>query len=180
MTRWCVMTWTFSLLTKVNVLFSINVLFLSTWHLFKRGLEGSSSLTISIPGHSHTRVKNIKVSRRNYIMMYISNDKIKDISIGTTQDLSIFFLIMLNWFSSQVSLIEIYNETIQDLLTTDAKPLELRTAGNKVSIPNLKEVVIRNLDDIKKTMAQGDKNRTVASTKMNSTRSVSVKKKDCF
>lgn len=79
-----------------------------------------------------------------------------------------------------MSLIEIYNETIQDLLTTDAKPLELRTAGNKVSIPNLKEVVIRNLDDIKKTMAQGDKNRTVASTKMNSTRSVSVKKKDCF
>lgn len=76
-----------------------------------------------------------------------------------------------------MSLIEIYNETIQDLLTTDAKPLELRTAGNKVSIPNLKEVVIRNLDDIKKTMAQGDKNRTVASTKMNSTRSVSVKKK---
>lgn len=112
--------------------------------------------------------------------MYISNDKIKKISFGTTQDLSIFFLIMLNWFSSQVSLIEIYNETIQDLLTTDAKPLELRTAGNKVSIPNLKEVVIRNLDDIKKTMAQGDKNRTVASTKMNSTRSVSVKKKDCF
>lgn len=76
-----------------------------------------------------------------------------------------------------MSLIEIYNETIQDLLTTDAKPLELRTAGNKVSIPNLKEVVIRNLDDIKKTMAQGDKNRTVASTKMNSTRSVCAKKR---
>lgn len=70
----------------------------------------------------------------------------------------------------QVSLIEIYNETLQDLLTSDAKSLELRTAGNKVSIPHLKEVVIRNLDDIKKTMAQGDKNRTVASTKMNSTR----------
>lgn len=74
-------------------------------------------------------------------------------------------------YTLKVSLIEIYNETIQDLLTTDAKPLELRTAGNKVSIPNLKEVVIRNLDDIKKTMAQGDKNRTVASTKMNSTSS---------
>ncbi|XP_052678173.1 kinesin-like protein klp-3 isoform X2 [Crassostrea angulata] len=74
-------------------------------------------------------------------------------------------------YTLKVSLIEIYNETIQDLLTTDAKALELRTAGNKVSIPNLKEVVIRNLDDIKKTMAQGDKNRTVASTKMNSTSS---------
>nr|XP_022302064.1 kinesin-like protein klp-3 isoform X1 [Crassostrea virginica]XP_022302065.1 kinesin-like protein klp-3 isoform X1 [Crassostrea virginica] len=74
-------------------------------------------------------------------------------------------------YTLKVSLIEIYNETIQDLLTSDARPLELRTAGNKVSIPNLKEVEIRNLDDIKKTMAQGDKNRTVASTKMNSTSS---------
>ncbi|XP_061187392.1 kinesin-like protein klp-3 [Saccostrea echinata] len=74
-------------------------------------------------------------------------------------------------YTLKVSLIEIYNETIQDLLTSDAKSLELRTAGNKVSIPNLKEVEIKNLDDIKKTMAQGDKNRTVASTKMNSTSS---------
>ncbi|XP_048738988.1 kinesin-like protein klp-3 isoform X2 [Ostrea edulis] len=74
-------------------------------------------------------------------------------------------------YTLKVSLIEIYNETLQDLLTSDAKSLELRTAGNKVSIPHLKEVVIRNLDDIKKTMAQGDKNRTVASTKMNSTSS---------
>jgi kinesin family protein C2/C3 len=69
-----------------------------------------------------------------------------------------------------VSLIEIYNETIQDLLSKDAKTLDLKTAGNKINIPGLTEVEIKNLDDIKKAMAMGDKNRTTASTKMNSTR----------
>ncbi|XP_053378155.1 kinesin-like protein klp-3 isoform X3 [Mercenaria mercenaria] len=70
-----------------------------------------------------------------------------------------------------VSLVEIYNETIQDLLTSDAKTLELRTAGNKVQIPGLIETEIKNLDDVRKVMAMGDKNRSVASTKMNSTSS---------
>ena len=72
----------------------------------------------------------------------------------------------------QVSLVEIYNETLMDLLNDDAKPLELRTAGNKVVIPGLTEYPIKNIDDVKKVMAQGDKNRSVASTKMNSTRYV--------
>jgi transcription antitermination factor NusG len=49
-----------------------------------------------------------------------------------------------------VSLIEIYNETIQDLLSKDAKTLDLKTAGNKINIPGLTEVEIKNLDDIKK------------------------------
>ncbi|KAK3103694.1 hypothetical protein FSP39_021089 [Pinctada imbricata] len=74
-------------------------------------------------------------------------------------------------YSLRVSLIEIYNETIQDLLTSDAKTLELRTAGNKVNIPGLTDVEIKNLDDIKRTMKTGDKNRTTASTKMNSSSS---------
>lgn len=55
-------------------------------------------------------------------------------------------------------------------MTSDAKTLELRTAGNKVDIPGLIEYEIKNLDDVKKVMAMGDKNRSVASTKMNSTR----------
>ncbi|XP_063443446.1 kinesin-like protein klp-3 isoform X1 [Mytilus trossulus] len=71
----------------------------------------------------------------------------------------------------KVSLIEIYNETIQDLLTKEAKTLDLKTAGNKINIPGLTEVDIKTLDDIKKVMAMGDKNRTTASTKMNSTSS---------
>ncbi|XP_060587224.1 kinesin-like protein klp-3 isoform X2 [Ruditapes philippinarum] len=74
-------------------------------------------------------------------------------------------------FTLTVSLVEIYNETIQDLLTNDAKTLELRTAGNKVQIPGLTEHEIKNVDDVKRIMAMGDKNRSVASTKMNSTSS---------
>ncbi|KAL5014092.1 hypothetical protein ScPMuIL_008362 [Solemya velum] len=74
-------------------------------------------------------------------------------------------------YELKVSLVEIYNETVQDLLNNDAKTLELRTGGNKVNIPGITEVIINNMDDIKQTMATGDKNRTTASTKMNSTSS---------
>ncbi|XP_052780673.1 uncharacterized protein LOC128217530 isoform X3 [Mya arenaria] len=74
-------------------------------------------------------------------------------------------------FNLVVSLVEIYNETIQDLLTSEAKTLELRTAGNKVNIPGLTEYPIKNLKDVQTVMGLGDKNRSVASTKMNSTSS---------
>jgi len=66
--------------------------------------------------------------------------------------------------------VEIYNETIQDLLTTEVKALELRTAGNKVVIPGLTEYPIKNVKDVQKVMEMGDSNRSVASTKMNSSR----------
>lgn len=65
---------------------------------------------------------------------------------------------------------EIYNEHIQDLLTSDAKTLELRTAGNKVDIPGLTYQNISSIADVKKVMDMGDQNRTTAATKMNSTR----------
>ncbi|KAL3852447.1 hypothetical protein ACJMK2_016084, partial [Sinanodonta woodiana] len=68
-----------------------------------------------------------------------------------------------------VSMVEIYNETVVDLLNNDAKVLELRTAGNKVNMPGITEIPIQAVDDIKKIMKMGDKNRTTASTKMNST-----------
>ncbi|KAH3820936.1 hypothetical protein DPMN_122687, partial [Dreissena polymorpha] len=74
-------------------------------------------------------------------------------------------------YNLTVSLVEIYNETIQDLLTSDVKTLELRTAGNKVSIPGLIEYPIKNVKDVQTVMELGDKNRHVASTKMNSTSS---------
>lgn len=74
-------------------------------------------------------------------------------------------------YSLTVSLVEIYNETLIDLLSEDGKALELRTAGNKVNIPGLIEYPIKNIDDVKKVMSMGDKNRSVASTKMNSTSS---------
>ena len=73
-------------------------------------------------------------------------------------------------FFAQASMVEIYNETIQDLLTSDAKVLDLRAQGNKIVLPGLVEMNVDNSDDIDKVFALGDKNRHVASTKMNSTR----------
>ena len=67
-------------------------------------------------------------------------------------------------------MVEIYNEHIQDLFTSDAKTLELRTAGNKVDIPGLTYYPIAGLADVKKAMSMGEQNRTTAETKMNSTR----------
>lgn len=67
-------------------------------------------------------------------------------------------------------MVEIYNETVQDLLTTDTKTLELHAVGNMVRIPNITEMPVENVKDIKAIMDMGDKNRSVAETKMNSTR----------
>ena len=71
----------------------------------------------------------------------------------------------------QASMVEIYNETIQDLLTSDAKVLDLKAQGNKIVLPGLTEMVVENSSDIDNVFALGDKNRHVASTKMNSTSS---------
>ncbi|XP_021351987.1 kinesin-like protein KIN-14E isoform X4 [Mizuhopecten yessoensis] len=71
----------------------------------------------------------------------------------------------------KVGLIEIYNETVVDLLSDDAKVIDLKTIGNKVSLPGLIEIEIKTPNDIKSIMKKGDKNRSVASTKMNSTSS---------
>lgn len=68
-------------------------------------------------------------------------------------------------------MVEIYNETVQDLLTADAKTLELHAVGNMVRIPNITEMPVEGVKDIKAIMDMGDKNRSVAETKMNSTRS---------
>ena len=67
-------------------------------------------------------------------------------------------------------MVEIYNETVQDLLTSDARTLELQMVGNVVRIPNITEMEVSDAGDIKDIMKLGDSNRKVASTKMNSTR----------
>ena len=68
-------------------------------------------------------------------------------------------------------MVEIYNETIQDLLTSDAKTLDLKAQGNKIVLPGLTEMIVDGADDIDSVFALGEKNRTVAATKMNSTSS---------
>ncbi len=70
----------------------------------------------------------------------------------------------------QASMLEIYNEIIQDLLTKNGKTLELKTQGNKIHLPGLTEMFVENEDDIAHIMNLGDTNRTTASTRMNSTR----------
>lgn len=67
-------------------------------------------------------------------------------------------------------MVEIYNETIQDLLTEDARTLDLQMIGNSVKIPNIMEMPVTEVRDIKEAMRRGDKNRKTASTKMNSSR----------
>ncbi|XP_067684382.1 uncharacterized protein [Haliotis asinina] len=74
-------------------------------------------------------------------------------------------------YTLKVSLVEIYNETVVDLLTSDAKTVDLKSAGNNIRMPNLTDHEVAEVKDIKHVMAMGDKNRTTASTKMNSTSS---------
>ena len=69
-------------------------------------------------------------------------------------------------------MVEIYNETIQDLLTDSVHTLDIRTHGKKIILPNLTEMFVESLADIQKIMKLGEKNRSVAETKMNSTRFV--------
>lgn len=69
------------------------------------------------------------------------------------------------------SIVEIYNETVKDLLTKDSKVLEIRAHGKTIEIPGIVVMEINNVDDVKKIMKLGDENRSVASTKMNSSSS---------
>ncbi|XP_064632351.1 uncharacterized protein LOC135490785 isoform X2 [Lineus longissimus] len=74
-------------------------------------------------------------------------------------------------YTLKCSMVEIYNETIQDLLSSNVQALEIRSQGKSIQIPNITEMPVNTLDDIKEIIEKGDKNRHVASTKMNSTSS---------
>ncbi|KAM8973115.1 uncharacterized protein RCH25_018787 [Pelodytes ibericus] len=71
-------------------------------------------------------------------------------------------------YTTKISMLEIYNETLRDLLSQNGNTqLEIRSQGKTVTLPGLTETEVFTEDDIKKTMSFGEKNRTVASTKMN-------------
>lgn len=74
-------------------------------------------------------------------------------------------------YNLKVSMVEIYNEAVQDLLSDDVRTLELSMVGNSVKIPNITEMTVEEVKDIKGIMKLGDSNRKTASTKMNSTSS---------
>ncbi|XP_078077234.1 uncharacterized protein LOC144499053 [Mustelus asterias] len=72
-------------------------------------------------------------------------------------------------YITKISIVDIYNEAIQDLLSKQSNTqLEIRTQGKTVVIPGLTEIEVKNEDDIKRAMQLANKKRTVALTKMNS------------
>lgn len=68
-------------------------------------------------------------------------------------------------------MLEIYNETLKDLLAkSNAAPLDIRVQGKAVSVPGLSQIQVQSEEDILAVMETGEKNRRVASTKMNTQR----------
>ena len=67
-------------------------------------------------------------------------------------------------------MVEIYNESIHDLLSSKLTGLEIRAQGTKINLPGMTELAVETAQDIGEIIKLGDKNRTVASTKMNSQR----------
>lgn len=72
-------------------------------------------------------------------------------------------------FSIKVSLMEVYNENLYDLLDGNRNKLNIRQAANGVAFAEgLVERLITTPEQVTEVLADGDKNRTVAATKMNS------------
>merc|ERR1719204_301034 len=85
-----------------------------------------------------------------------------------------------NEFTVQVSLIEIYNEEIMDLLSTSQTVEKLKMyddAKGGVKIKNMTEVGVKNKNDIYGIMERGSQKRKVAATEMNAHSSRSQKRK---
>uniref|UniRef100_A0A671TU67 Kinesin-like protein n=1 Tax=Sparus aurata TaxID=8175 RepID=A0A671TU67_SPAAU len=68
----------------------------------------------------------------------------------------------------QISMLDIYNETLNDLLTKSSDAaLDIRVQGKSVSVPGLTRIQVQTEADILAVMETGEKNRKIASTKMN-------------
>jgi len=67
-------------------------------------------------------------------------------------------------------MVEIYNESIHDLLSSKLTSLDIRAQGAKVVLPGMTELPVATSRDIDEIIKLGEKNRSVASTKMNSQR----------
>jgi len=67
-------------------------------------------------------------------------------------------------------MVEIYNEAIHDLLSSKVGQLDIRAQGNKIVLPGITEEAVESIDDINHIIDMGQKNRSVAATKMNSER----------
>ena len=68
----------------------------------------------------------------------------------------------------KVSYAEIYNETVNDLIDSSKKNLEIRESVAKgVFVNNLTEVVVPNYEKVIQIMNTGENNRMIAETKLN-------------
>ncbi|XP_033647576.1 kinesin-like protein klp-3 [Asterias rubens] len=76
-------------------------------------------------------------------------------------------------YSLKVSMLEVYNEALLDLLCqgSDKKKLDIKMQGKRLFVQGLTEVEVKEERDITTVMETGDSNRTTAATKMNSTSS---------
>nr|XP_046249850.1 kinesin-like protein KIN-14E [Scatophagus argus] len=71
-------------------------------------------------------------------------------------------------YTLKISMLEIYNDSLNDLLAkTAASALDIRVQGKSVSIPGLTQTQVQTEADILSVMEMGEKNRKIASTKMN-------------
>ncbi|XP_074533962.1 uncharacterized protein LOC141796633 [Halichoeres trimaculatus] len=71
-------------------------------------------------------------------------------------------------YTLKISMLEIYNETLNDLLTKNpGTALDIRVQGKSVSVPGLTQIQVQTEADILNVMETGEKNRKIASTKMN-------------
>ena len=102
--------------------------------------------------HSSGRVEGVKVKKHDFVNQKSHISKNKDFT----------FLI-------RVSYLEIYCEEIRDLLGKDqTKRLELKERPDiGVYVKDKKEFAVNSAEDMEKIMTEGNKNRMVASTKMN-------------
>lgn len=68
-------------------------------------------------------------------------------------------------------MLEIYNETLKDLLAKNHEALmDIRVQGKSVSVPGLSQIQVQSEEEILAVMETGEKNRRIASTKMNTQR----------
>ncbi|XP_034033021.1 kinesin-like protein klp-3 [Thalassophryne amazonica] len=71
-------------------------------------------------------------------------------------------------YTVKISMLEIYNDGLNDLLTKNANAaLDITVQGKSVSVPGLTQVQVQTEADILNVMEMGEKNRKIASTKMN-------------
>lgn len=72
-------------------------------------------------------------------------------------------------YTIRVAMVEIYNETIRDLLDPDSgnKKYEIRQGPDGNYVPGLVEITVASIEDVTKLIQVGNENRSMASTAMN-------------